>query len=92
MAENNNIFVGSGKQVFDNMVEISVCLSDIPREHTFEYNGKKYVKLNVTKKKEGVDQYGKTHSVKINTYRPEEKAKPEPAKVEVEEDDDDLPF
>ena len=59
------IFVGSGKEKFDgNMVDASVCLTDIPKE---------------------ADQYGKTHYIEINTYKPEEK------KV-VSKQDDDLPF
>ena len=66
------------------MVDASVCLTDIPKEHVFEFEGKKYVKLNVVKKREA-DQYGKTHYIEINTYKPEEK------KV-VSKQDDDLPF
>jgi len=66
------IFVGNGISKFDgNLIEISVCLSDV-QSHKFEYNGKHYVKLKVNKKKE-VDQYGKTHSVSINTWKPEPK-------------------
>ena len=66
------IFVGNGISKFDgNLIEISVCLNDV-QSHKFEYNGKHYVKLKVNKKKE-VDQYGKTHSVSINTWKPEPK-------------------
>jgi|TARA_R110000823_G_scaffold313950_1_gene442142 hypothetical protein len=64
------IYVGNGVEKFDgNLIEISVCLSDLANEHRFEYNGKSYVKLKVTKKK-AVDNYGKTHSVTINQYKP----------------------
>ncbi len=46
------IYVGSGVEKFDgDLVEISVCLSDIPAEHRFEYNGKWYAKLKVNRKK-----------------------------------------
>ena len=81
------IYVGAGTSKFDgNLVSCSICLSDLPSEHIFEYNGKKYIKLNVQKKKEA-DQYGKTHSVSIDTWKPEAK------KVEkVEEESKDLPF
>jgi hypothetical protein len=42
------IYVGSGVEKFDgDLVEISVCLSDIPAEHRFEYNGKWYAKLKI---------------------------------------------
>jgi len=54
-------------------VAVSVCLSDLPKEFIFEYNDKKYVKLIVQKKRE-VDQYGKTHYVAIDTFKPEQKA------------------
>ena len=47
------IFVGSGKSKFDgNLVSCSLCLTDLPAEHIYEYNNKKYIKLNVQKKKE----------------------------------------
>jgi|TARA_R110002072_G_scaffold19198_1_gene71510 hypothetical protein len=79
------IYVGSGTEKFDgNLVSCSLCLSDLPSEHIFEYNGKKYIKLNVQKKKQA-DEYGKTHYVAIDTW------KPEPKKDEVKEEKD-LPF
>jgi len=85
MAE-EKIYVGSGISKFDgNMVSVSLCLSDVPKEHMFEYNGKKYVKLNVSAKRDGADEYGKTHYVSVDTYKPE--AKKEPAKQQA-----DLPF
>ena len=82
------IYVGSGKEKFEgNMVQTSVCLTDITnnaKEYIFEFEGKKYIKLNVCKKRE-VDQYGKSHYVEVDTW------KPEPKKQEVKQDDD-LPF
>jgi len=85
MAE-EKIYVGSGISKFDgNMVSVSLCLSDVPKEHMFEYNGKKYVKLNVSAKRDGADEYGKTHYVSVDTFKPE--AKKESAKKEA-----DLPF
>ena len=75
----DKIYVGSGKEKFDgDQVSVSVCLSDLPKDWIFEYNNKKYVKLIVQKKRE-VDQYGKTHYVAIDTFKPE-------AKVETEDD------
>jgi hypothetical protein len=83
--ENKKTYVGSGKQTNEYFTNISVCLSDLPKESIFEYNGKKYVKLTVGKKKEA-DDYGKTHYVAINDYQPEEK------KETKQEVNDDLPF
>jgi hypothetical protein len=48
----------------------------------FEYNGEKFIKLKVAKMKE-TNEYGKTHYVEVNTYKPE---------VKKEAVADDLPF
>ena len=76
------IYLGNGKKMKDNWRKSSLCLSDIPKEHIFEYKGKKYVKLNISDK-EQVDQYGKDVSITLDTYQPEQKE---------EKKDDDLPF
>ncbi len=65
----DKIYVGSGKKSTYG-VKISVCLTDLPKEHIFEYNNKKYIKLDVNEKREE-DQYGKTHSVSVDTWKPE---------------------
>ena len=86
MAE-EKIYVGNGVSKFDGqMVSMSVCLSDLPKEHMFEYNGKRYIKLNVSAKRDGADDYGKTHYVKINTF------KPEPQNNSTEKKEEALPF
>ena len=89
--ENEKIYVGSGIEKFDGgLVEATICLSDITKnasEHIFEYEGKKYIKVKVQKKKNGADQYGKTHFVEVNTWKPEPKTE-----TPVETTDDDLPF
>ena len=82
------IYVGSGK-AHDKypIVNISVCLTDIKvnaEDFIFEYNNKKYIKLKVAEKKEP-DQYGKTHYVEVDTWKPE-------PKQDVEVEKDDLPF
>jgi len=80
------IYVGSGTSKFDgNMISCSICLSDLPQEHMFEYNGKKYIKVNVSAKKDGADDYGKTHYVAIDTFKPEPKKETAPV-------EEDLPF
>jgi len=82
------IYVGSGTSKFDgNLISCSVCLTDLPQEHMFEYNGKKYIKLNVSAKKDGADEYGKTHYLAVDTYKPEPKKEPVATKEE-----EDLPF
>ena len=88
------IYVGSGIEKFNgNLIEISVCISDA-ESHIFEYNGKKYLKL-VVSKKQHVDQFKKTHSVRINTWKPEQKKEDNCPSHEQRVDNEpinDLPF
>lgn len=73
----NKVYCGSGKEKFDgNLVDITICLSDLPKDKIFEYNGKKYIKLKVGKKKE-VDKYGKSHYVEVDMFEPKQESKPE---------------
>jgi hypothetical protein len=85
MENNKKHYIGSGKQV-DNydLINLSINLSKIRKEDINEFNGSKYLKLTLGKKRE-VDQYGKTHSLWVNEFKPEVK---EQEKVEP----DDLPF
>jgi hypothetical protein len=84
------IYCGGGKQVkgeYGTFRAVTINLSNLPAEHIFEYEGKKYIKLNISDKKEA-DQYGKDVSVSVNTWKPEaqteQKAPSQP--------NDDLPF
>lgn len=86
--ENKKIYVGNGKENEQyGFVNFSVCLSDLPQEHVNEYNGKKYINLTISKKKQ-VDEYGKTHAVTVNTWKPEGQSTTTAAQV----DNSDLPF
>ena len=51
------------------------------REHIQEFNGNKFIKLNINLKDEA-DQYGKDVSISVDTWQPEEK----------KESSNDLPF
>ena len=45
MEKQQAIYAGSGKTVsgqYGEFFKVTVCLSDLPKEHLFEYNGKKY--------------------------------------------------
>ena len=73
MSQEERIYVGSGKKASQyDIVNVSICIDDLEK-HIFEYKGKRYAKLTVAAKKE-TDQYGKTHSVSINTWKPDENA------------------
>lgn len=101
----DKIWVGSGKE-FGNYgdINISVCLDDIPSAHRqTSKNGKVYLNLVVSKKREP-DQWGKTHSVRVDTWKPDQapaqqaNARPAPnlgrqnARPALEDDSTDLPF
>ena len=61
-------YVGSGKAIQNNygeMLNISVNVAELAK---FQ-NEKWYAKLTITKRKEP-DQYGNTHSVVENTWKP----------------------
>lgn len=80
-------FVGSGVQTNEYYTNLSLDMAQL-EENAFEYNGKKYVRVTVGKKRE-IDQYGKTHSVWINNYEPKGESKQEAPKIK---GGDGLPF
>ena len=85
-------YVGTGRQAPNGMeiVNISIAESKV-KDFWSEYNGERYLRLGVSKKKEA-DQYGKTHSVYIDEWQPtsnnNNQSKAEPVKVA----DDDFAF
>jgi len=85
--EQKTIYIGNGKKQKDNWLKSSLCISDIPKEHTFEYNGKTYVKVNINVKDQ-LDQYGKDVSVTVDTWKPDQ----QPIEGVSNEEKDDLPF
>jgi hypothetical protein len=94
MEKQEAIYAGSGKTVsgqYGEFFKVTVCLSDLPKEHLFEYNGKKYVKLDISKKKE-TDQYGKNVKVQVDTWKPEAKTASFEAAPAAAQVPDDLPF
>lgn len=89
----DKIYCGSGIEKFDgNLVEVTINLSKIKEceDEIFEYNNDKFIKLKVCKKREE-DQYGKTHYVEVNTWKPEPK-NAEATQPNSAESDEDLPF
>lgn len=80
-------YVGNGKKVGNyDMINISVKKSKL-EGHWFEYKGEHYVKLTIGSLK-SPDEYGKTHSIWINDYKPD----PAKAKVDSDVEEIDLPF
>ena len=65
MANYKKDYIGSGKEVKEGIVRITI---DVEKAEPFfyEYNGKKYLTFTSDKKQEA-DQYGKTHSAYVST-------------------------
>jgi len=96
------IYCGRGKRFGKyGTVSINICVDDIPKEHiTKASNGKRYVRLNVDEKKEA-DPYGYTHTVSVDTWKPDKDKPPAPipalrygttSETAQAQFDDDLPF
>ena len=71
------IYAGSGKKKSDTWLSISINVDKI-KDHIQEYNGNKFVKLNVNISKEA-DKYGKDVQVTVDTYNPEGRQSKTPA-------------
>jgi hypothetical protein len=87
--------LGNGKKRSDSWITASLCLSDA-EAHTYTYNGKKYVNLNINTYDKPND-YGKDVAITLNDYKKEEVAKPQTNKmpaapVPYQAEDYDLPF
>tara|TARA_R100000234_G_scaffold102782_1_gene72111 strand:+ start:87 stop:356 length:270 start_codon:yes stop_codon:yes gene_type:complete len=89
MEKKETIFCGNGKEVVFNdggsIVNFSLALDKI-KDHVYEYDGKRYINLTICKNKDGANEYGKTHYVKVNDFKPEDK------KETVSSGGDSLPF
>lgn len=93
------IYLANGTEKFNgDIIEFSLNLSkmDQAKEFMFEFNGDTYIKLKVVKKRNGADQYGKTHYVEVDTFKPTQKSETQPiSQAEAKDDDpfgDDMPF
>ena len=57
-----------------SLINISICLSDLPKDKIKQgNNGKKYINLCVSKRKE-VSQFGETHTVYVANSKEEREA------------------
>lgn len=84
------IYCGSGKKKSDTWLQVTINPEKFA-EYVQEYNGSKFLKLNINIKKEA-DKYGKDVEVTIDTWKPEPKSQPS-APVQSKQDyASDLPF
>jgi len=87
----DKVYLGNGKELFGgDMISFSLDLTKLgtQKEKFFDYNGTKYIKLKMCRKKGGEDQYGKTHYVVIDDFDPQQA--PLPPKTVIA--DKDIPF
>ena len=89
------LYCGNAKIVTFNdgstLMRVSVSLDRIPAEHITTKDGKRYVNITVQELREP-DQYGNTHSVKVDTWKPKPRAAvPPPAKRDVDRTGDRAP-
>jgi len=94
MEPNNKIFIGNGKEIGTfGTVSVSICLDDMPQEHIkLGKNNKRYISLYVNKNKQ-VDKFGNTHSITVNTFKPDSaNTKQKEPIQQLPSIEDDLPF
>lgn len=74
------IYLGNGKQKQrkqgDSFITATICVddfeSDTTQAHVFTgKNGKRYLKIVINPFRDGANQYGNTHSISVDTFRPE---------------------
>lgn len=82
--ENKTVYCGSGKKQNEKWIKATVN-PDKMREFIEEYQGNKFIRLNINIKDEP-DQFGKDVSISIDQWQPDEN------KSQGEEEDSDLPF
>lgn len=95
---NDKIRLGNGKKKNPTWLKASICIDDA-LSNSFEYNGKKYVKVDINIY-DDPNQYGKDVAIYLDTYKPEQKSNDVPTKkassTKLVEDaeiiDGDLPF
>ena len=88
MPKQNKIFCGSGKVKTDTWLKVTINPDKI-KDYIREYEGKRYVKLDINIKSE-LDKYGKDVEITVDTWQPDKKK--DRVEVESDTDNDDLPF
>ena len=94
MPKQEKIYCGSGKVKSDTWLKITINPDKI-KDYIQEYNGNKYVKLDINIKSQP-DKYGKDVEVTVDTWQPDKKKVTgridSPYVAPEDKDNDDLPF
>ncbi len=92
---NNNSpkkYVGNGKKVGNyELVNFSIAMSKV-REHIYEYKGEQYLRMTMGANKDGTNEYGQTHKIWIDEYKPDANNNNNAPKKEAVNSGDGLPF
>lgn len=73
MEKQKKVYCGSGKKRNDTWLSITINPDKI-KDYIQEYNGNKFIKLNVNLLSEP-DKFGKDVQVSVDTYEPKQEAK-----------------
>lgn len=84
--ETKKTYCGSGKKQNETWIKASINIDKI-KDHIQEFNGHKFVKININIKDEA-DMYGKDVAISIDEWKPEK----EMEMPKVKESSNDLPF
>jgi hypothetical protein len=68
------IKIGNGTKKSEKWLKSSICLTDIPKELTFEYNGKTYVKVDINIF-DSPNKFGKDVNITIDEWKPSQEKK-----------------
>lgn len=91
MEKAKKIYCGSGKKKSDTWFQVTMNPEKF-NEYIQEYNGSKFIKLNINLKSEP-DKYGKDIEITIDTWKPDaSKAAPQAAPSAPTNTFSDLPF
>ena len=95
----DKVYVGNGKAIdtqYGELLKISFSKSDLEMMQSM-LNEKGWINLNVNKRKEP-SQYGDTHSIVVDTWKPDGQQSPAPQQSSAPQqsysmpDDNDIPF
>jgi hypothetical protein len=93
MAE--KIYCGKGKKG-NYGVKLNLCITDLEQYITTATNGKRYIRLELNEMRQP-DQWGNTHSVTVDTWKPNQGVATDHSNAEADGyapqgNPDDLPF
>ena len=85
-------YVGNGKKVGNyDLVNFSIKMSQA-ESHIYEYKGERWLRMTMGTNRDGANQYGQTHKIWIDEYKPDANANNNAPKKQMSDIGDGLPF